>query len=55
MGLTMVSSAFLMWHEFRANPVEEDDEWTARAWIYATAFGLSFFLSCYFLPVLYFS
>src|SRR5215210_8481663 len=68
-GLAMVSSAFLFWQELRANrqesravrresrdiSVDEAEEWTPRAWLYATAFGLSFFLSWYLLPALFFS
>jgi len=68
-GLAMVSSAFLFWQELRANrqeiravrresrdiSVDEDEEWTSKAWLYATAFGLSFFLSWYLLPALFFS
>jgi hypothetical protein len=68
-GLAMVSSAFLFWQELRAIrqesrafrresrdiSVDEDEEWTPRAWLYATAFGLSFFLSWYLLPALFFS
>ena len=68
-GLAMVSSAFLFWQERRAIRqesravrresreiyVDEDEEWTPRAWLYATAFGLSFFLSWYLLPALFFS
>jgi hypothetical protein len=68
-GLAMVSSGFLFWQELRANrqeiravrresrdiSVDEDEEWTPRAWLYATAFGLSFFLSWYLLPALFFS
>jgi hypothetical protein len=60
-GLALVSSGFLFWQERRAIrqesrtvrresreiSVEEDEEWTPRAWLYATAFGLSFFLSWY--------
>ncbi|MDP9411782.1 MAG: hypothetical protein M3R38_17325 [Actinomycetota bacterium] len=69
LGMTMVSSAFLFWHEHRvgrqelpavrrenrAIPVDEGGEWTPRAWLYATAFGLSFFVSWYLLPALFFS
>ncbi len=69
LGLTMVSSAFLFWGELRAGrqelravrrenraiPVEEDGEWTPKAWLFATAFGLSFFVSWYLLPALFFS
>ena len=68
-GLAMVSSGFLFWQERRAIrqesravrresrdiSVDEDEEWTPRAWLYATAFGLSFFLSWYLLPALFFS
>ena len=68
-GLAMVTSAFLFWQELRAIrqesravrresreiSVDEDEEWTPRAWLYATAFGLSFFLSWYLLPALFFS
>ncbi len=68
-GLAMVSSAFLFWQELRANrqhlhavrresrdiPVEEGNEWTPKAWLYATAFGFSFLLSWYLLPALLFS
>jgi hypothetical protein len=69
LGLVMVSSAFLFWQEVRANrqesravrresrdiSVEEGEEWTPKAWLYATAFGLSFFVSWYLLPALFFS
>jgi hypothetical protein len=44
-------SAFLFWQELRnvrrksyVISVEEGDEWTPKAWLYATAFGLSFFV-----------
>ena len=67
--LAMVSSGFLFWQELRANrqvnrtvrresrdiPVEEGEEWTPKAWLYATAFGLSFFVSWYLLPALFLS
>lgn len=68
-GLAMVTSAFLFWRELWTNRqelravkresrnihVEEDNEWTPKAWLYATTFGLSFFLSWYLLPALFFS
>jgi endonuclease/exonuclease/phosphatase (EEP) superfamily protein YafD len=68
-GLALVSSAFLFWQELRANrqeiravrresrdiSVEEGNEWTPKAWLYATAFGISFLLSWYILPALFFS
>jgi hypothetical protein len=62
----MVCSAFLLLRELRANrqelraarresrdvPFEEGAEWTSKVWFYATAFGLSFFVSWYILPAL---
>jgi hypothetical protein len=68
-GLAMASSAFLFLQEQHANrqelravrresrgiSFEGDNEWTPKAWLYATAFGLSFFLSWYMLPALFFS
>jgi hypothetical protein len=67
--LAMVSSGYLFWQELRASRqefrairrqnrairVEEGSEWTPRAWLYATAFGLTFFVSWYLLPALFFS
>ena len=67
--LMMVSSAFLFWQARRADRRELDavrrerraisgegsDEWTPKEWLYATAFGLSFFLSWYVVPALFFS
>jgi hypothetical protein len=69
LGLAMISSGFLFWQELRASRhelrairrqnrairVEEGSEWTAKAWLYATAFGLSFFVSWYLLPAMFFS
>ncbi len=66
-GLAMVSSAFLFWQELRANrqeiraarresrdiSVDDGQEWALKAWLYATAFALSFFLSWYGLPALF--
>ena len=69
LGLAMVTSASLFWQELRASRqelrairrenrairVEEDSEWTPRAWLYGTAFGLCFFVSWYLLPALFLS
>jgi hypothetical protein len=66
-GLAMVSSAFLFWQELRANrqeiraarresrdiSVDDGQEWTPKAWLYATVFALSFFLAWYGLPALF--
>jgi hypothetical protein len=53
LGLAVVTSGLLFWQEVRAN--RGDDEWSPMAWLYATAFGLSLFLSLYMLPALYFA
>ena len=53
LGLVMVTSGALFLREVRAN--RGDDEWSPTAWLYATAFGLSLFLSLYMLPALYFA
>ena len=67
--VAMISSAFLLWQELRAGRqewravrrqnrairVEEGSEWTPKAWLYGTAFGLSFFVSWYLLPALFLS
>jgi len=67
--LTMISSAFLFWQERGANrremrrilresrdvSVEGINEWTPRAWLYVIALEVSFFLSWYLLPYLFFS
>ena len=54
LGLAVVTSGLLFWQEVRVNR-EEDDEWSPMAWLYATAFGLTLFLSLYMLPALYFA
>lgn len=53
LALAMVTSGSLFWKEVRAN--RGDDEWSPTAWLYATAFGFSLFLSLYMLPALYFA
>ncbi len=66
-GLVMISSAFLFWQELRTNRqemraawresrdicIEEGDEWSPKAWLYATAFGFAFALAWYLLPHLF--
>jgi len=53
LGLAMVTPGSLFWREVHAS--RGDDEWSPTAWLYATAFGLSLFLSLYMLPALYFA
>jgi uncharacterized membrane protein YbhN (UPF0104 family) len=63
-ALAMVTSAFLFWRERRINrhqmratrresrdiPREDDNEWTPKELLYATALGLSFLLAWYLVP-----
>jgi hypothetical protein len=56
MGTVMVSSGLIAWYEFRANPAEEAEygEWTARMSFYAVVFGITLFMSFFFVPVAFF-
>jgi hypothetical protein len=65
--LATVSSGFLFWQKLRAGRqelrairrenrairVEDDREWTPRAWLYGIACALSFFTSWYLLPAIF--
>ena len=67
--LATVSSGFLFWQELRASRqelrairrenrairVEDDREWTPRAWLYGIACALSFFVSWFLLPAIFLS
>ena len=67
--LAMVTSGFLFWQELRASRqelrairrenrairVEDDREWTPRAWLYGIACALSFFVSWFLLPAIFLS
>ncbi len=56
MGTVMVSSGLIAWYEFRANPAEEAEygEWTGRMAFYAMVFGITLFMSFFFVPVAFF-
>ncbi len=57
MGTVMVCSGLIALYEFRANPAEEGSEygeWTGRMTFYAIVFGITLFMSFYFVPVAYF-
>ena len=56
MGTVVVSSGLIAWYEFRANPAEEAEygEWTARMSFYALVFGITLFMSFFFVPVAFF-
>ena len=56
MGTVVVCSGLIAWYEFRANPAEEAEygEWTGRMAFYATVFGITLFMSFYFVPLVFF-
>ena len=52
-GVVLICSGLITWYEFRANPLEdvsEYGEWTGRATFYAIVFGITLFLSSFFIP-----
>jgi hypothetical protein len=51
-GAVMVCSGLIAAHEFWLNPVEDSErgEWTNRQLFYAGVFGISLFLSFWFVP-----
>ncbi|CAN5549476.1 hypothetical protein BH24ACT22_BH24ACT22_13810 [soil metagenome] len=53
----LLSSGILLWNEWRNNPVEETEhgEWSGNQFLYATVFAVTFFISAFYLPALYFS
>jgi hypothetical protein len=55
-GTVAVCSGLIAWHEFRANNAEETEygEWTGKAALYSTIFGITLFLSFLFVPVAFF-
>jgi hypothetical protein len=57
MGTVVICSGLLAWYEFRANPLEEAEygEWTGRMTFYAIVFGITLFMSFYFVPLAFFA
>jgi len=55
-GTVTVCSGLIAWYEFRTNNAEETEygEWTGKAALYATIFGITLFLSFLFVPVAFF-
>ena len=55
-GTVAVCSGLIAWYEFRANNAEETEygEWTGKAVLYSTIFGIALFLSFLFVPVAFF-
>jgi hypothetical protein len=57
-GVVLICSGLIAWYEFRANPLEEVSEygeWTGRMTFYAIVFGITLFLSFFFLPAVFFA
>jgi hypothetical protein len=56
-GTVMVCSGLIAAHEFWLNPLEDTErgEWTSRQLIYAGVFGISLFLSFWFVPAAFFA
>jgi FtsH-binding integral membrane protein len=55
-GTVAVCSGLIAWYEFRVNNAEETEygEWTGKAALYSTIFGITLFLSFLFIPVAFF-
>jgi hypothetical protein len=55
-GTVALCSGLIAWYEFRANNAEETEygEWTGKAALYSTLFGITLFLSFLFVPVAFF-
>jgi len=55
-GTVAVCSGLIAWYEFRSNNAGETEygEWTGKAALYSTLFGIAFFLSFLFVPVAFF-
>jgi hypothetical protein len=55
-GTVAVCSGLIAWYEFRTNNAQETEygEWTGKAALYSTIFGITLFLSFFFVPVAFF-
>jgi len=54
--IVAVCSRLIAWYEFRTNNADETEygEWTGKAALYSTLFGITLFLSFLFVPVAFF-
>jgi hypothetical protein len=52
-GTVMVCSGLIAAYEFWLNPLADTErgEWTGRQLFYGFVFTITFFLSCYFIPI----
>ena len=55
-GTVALCSGLIAWYEFRANNAEETEygEWTGKAVLYSTIFGITLFLSFLFVPIAFY-
>ena len=55
-GTVAVCSGLIAWYEFRTNNAEETEygEWTGKAALYATIFGITLFLSFLYVPIAFY-
>lgn len=55
-GTVMVCSGLIAAYEFWLNPMEDTErgEWTGRQLFYAGVFGITFFLSFFYIPLAFF-
>lgn len=57
-SVVLVSSGSITWYEFRSNPLEDASEfgdWTWKMTFYATVFGITLFLSFFYIPSMLFA
>jgi hypothetical protein len=55
-GTVTLCSGLIVWYELRANNAEETEygEWTGKAALYSTIFGITLFLSFLFVPIAFY-
>ena len=55
-GTVALCSGLIAWYEFRVNNAEETEygEWTGKAALYSTIFGITLFLSFLFVPIAFY-
>ncbi len=60
-GVVLICSGTIVWYEFRSNPLEEDalgreyGAWTGTMLFYGIVFGITLFISAFFLPAAFFA
>lgn len=56
-SVALICSGTIAWYEFRANPLEEAEygEWTGKMLFWAIVFGITLFVSIFFIPAMVFT